>query len=224
MSLETFKKKMEEFHGFYQLNSAIDGCPSIDAKNLPEGRQYYTYKEGSGTIYIPPSHLWWDCHAREVEIRMADGSCKRAEHIRVGDKLIAYGNKIVTVDNVYTGHEKELICVQTDRGNCIRVSQGHPLLREDGTGIDAAQLQRGDRILSVSGACTTVAFVSRERYENTVYNFSFSGQTEANYIIAGDLYSGDFFAQNLLRDPVKIEEEQKALIAEMEALKKMFGL
>lgn len=129
----------------------------------------------------------------------------------MGDKLISYGNKIVTVDNVYTAHEKELICVQTDRGNRIRVSQGHPLLREDGTGIDAAQFQRGDRILSASGACTTVAFVSRERYENTVYNFSFSGQTEAYYIIAEELYSGDFYAQNLLRDPVKIEDKSKML-------------
>lgn len=81
----------------------------------------------------------------------------------MGDKLIAYGNKIVTVDNVYTAHEKELICVQTDRGNRIRVSQGHPLLREDGTGI------------------------------------------------AEDLYSGDFYAQSLLRDPVKIEDKSKML-------------
>ena len=48
---------------------------------------------------------------------MAHGSSKRADNIRMGDKMIVNENKIVTVDDLYTGHEKELMCVQTDSGN-----------------------------------------------------------------------------------------------------------
>ena len=103
----------------------------------------------------------------------------RAKDIRAGmDYLIEC--RSIDAKNLPVGRQYQS-GRQIDRRNRIRVSQGHSLLREDGTGIDAARLQRGDRILSASGTCTTVAFVSRERYEDTVYNFSFSGRQK--YII-----------------------------------------
>ena len=193
-------------------------CRSIAREDLPKDRQYYTFKEGSGTIYIPPIHLWWGCHAKDSRIRMADGSCKRADEIKIGDRLAAYPDKALVVNNIYYGHEAQLVCVKTDAGHRVCVSKGHPLLKEDGTGIDAIRLSAGDRLISESGGIETVSSVEMVPYEDMVYNFTFEEEEEGNYIIADGLYSGDFYAQNKCSNRKEVPtEEQKALIQELAA-------
>lgn len=191
-------------------------CRSVRPEDLPSDRQYYTFKAGCGTIYIPPIHLWWGCHARDVQIRLADGSCRRADEIQIGDRLAAWRDKVLVVNNIFCGEEKRLVCVHTDAGHRIQVSEGHPLLKEDGTGRDAMGLVPGDTIVSGEGAFETVISVELVPYEDTVYNFTFEGEEEGNYVIANGLYSGDFYAQNKRRDKKPLlTEEQKALIAEL---------
>lgn len=197
-------------------------CRSVDPENLPSGRQYYTYEANSGTIYIPPIRLWWGCHAKEALIQMCNGSCRRADEIQIGDQVIGYKGKQLTVNNIYCGHEQELICVQTDDGCRLRVSKGHPLLREDEMGTDAASLLPGDRILSGKGVPVEVISVETVPYDDQVYNFTFEGEKKGNYIIADGLCSGDFYAQNKRsgRKPA-LTEQQKALTEELAAFCEM---
>ncbi len=196
-------------------------CRSVDPENLPKGRQYYTFEANSGTIYIPPIHLWWGCHAKEARIQMADGSGRRADEIQIGDRIMGYKGKLLTVNNIYYGHEEDIVCVQTDGGRRIRVSKGHPLLKEDGAGTDAARLLPGDRILSGEGVPVTVTSVETVPYDDQVYNFTFEGEEEGNYIIADGLCSGDFYAQNRRsgRKPVPTQQ-QEALMKELAAFVK----
>lgn len=183
-------------------------CRSVKPEDLPEGRTYYTYEQGSCTVYIPPLHLWWGCHAKETPIRLADGSVSPACGIKAGDRLTAYGNKELTVSHVYAGYEEKLVCIQTDAGHTLRVSAGHPLLKEDGTEPAACCLKAGDWVFAESGGPVTVVTVQYELYQDTVYNFSFEGEETGNYLIAGGLYSGDFIAQNRRKEK-RMQPSQK---------------
>lgn len=159
------------------------------------------------------------CHARDTQIKLADGSLKRADKIDIGDSLITYGDKVLKVNNIYYGDEEELVAVKFEDGKQIQVSKGHPLLKEDGTGVDVQQLLKGDRILAETGNAVTVSEVSPVPYQDVVYNFTFEGEEEGNYVIANGLYSGDFYAQNLQgsRKPVPTPE-QEALGNELDRL------
>lgn len=198
-------------------------CKSVDPDQL-EGRTYYTYEPGSQVVYIPPLRLWWGCHARDTQITMADGTKKRADEVEIGDRLPVYGDRILTVNNVYTGREEELFHITTDAGSTLKISVGHPLLREDGTAVPAEMVQSGDAVLAGDGSTVHVKEVKKERYEDEVYNFSFEGEEGENYVIAEGLYSGDLYAQNKRAGKKKqMTEEQKVLFAEMKRFRDKAG-
>lgn len=190
-------------------------CKSVDPDQLA-GRSYYTFEPGSQIIYIPPLRLWWGCHARDTQILMADGTKKRADEVEIGDRLPVYGERVLTVNNVYTGTEEELFHITADTGSTLKISVGHPLLQEDGTAVPAEMIQTGDAVLAGDGSVVHVTEVKKERYEDEVYNFSFEGEEGENYVIAEGLYSGDLYAQNKRAGKKKqMTEGQEALFAEM---------
>lgn len=190
-------------------------CKSVDPDQL-DGRSYYTYEPGSQVIYIPPLHLWWGCHARDTRITMADGTKRRADEIRIGDRLLVYGGRTLVADNIYIGMEKELFHVITDTGNQLKISAGHPLLREDGSAVPVEMIQAGDAVLAGDGSTVHVKEVKKERYEDEVYNFSFEGEEGENYVVAEGLYSGDMYAQNRRACRKKpLSGDQEELVAEM---------
>lgn len=190
-------------------------CISVDPDQL-QGNSYFSYVPGSQLIYIPPIKLWWGCHAGDTQITMADGTKKRADEVKIGDRLPVYGDRTLTVNNVYIGHEKELFHIRTDAGSTLKISIGHPLLREDGTSVAAEEIQAGDVILAGDGRKVSVTQVDKCPYEDEVYNFSFEGEEMENYVIAEGIYSGDLYAQNKRsgkkKQPTK---EQMALLEEM---------
>lgn len=207
--------------------SGKEVAPEIDCMieirstdKLPAGREYYVFKKGSETIYIPPVRLWWGCYAGDTDIMLADGKYKRADEIEIGDRLVCYGEKELVVDNIYYGEkEKEIIHVKTDKGTEIRVSVGHPMLMENGIGRAAEKLEVGDKIMMADGTAASVTSVTTEPYNDIVYNFTFEGEEEANYLIANQLYSGDFYAQNTAKEePSVLSEKQKEINSELQAL------
>lgn len=191
--------------------------PDFLAKNH---RSYYTFMPGSYTIYIPPIRLWWGCYSGETSIMLSDGSYKRADQIEIGDALTCYGNKNLIVDNIYYGEkEKEIICIQTERGDMIKVSVGHPMLMEDGAGMTAESIKPGDKVMMADNTAVSVTSVAREPYGDTVYNFTFEGEEDGNYLIANKFYSGDFYAQNKFkRKPAALTKERKELHDELKRL------
>ncbi len=194
-------------------------CISVDPDQL-QGNFYFDYVPGSQLIYIPPIKLWWGCHARDTEITMADGTKQRADRVQIGDRLPVYGDRILTVNNIYTGYEKELFQIQTDAGKTLKISIGHPLLREDGTAVPAEEIRTGDVILAEDGRKVSVTRVEKCLYEDEVYNFSFEGEEKENYVVAEGIYSGDLYAQNKRsgkkKQPTK---EQMTLLEEMKRLR-----
>lgn len=182
-------------------------------------KEYFTGKEGSQTVYIPPIVIYWGCFAKDTHIKMAGGKTERADKIRIGDRLPAMGGKILTVAEILTGEDPEIINIKTEKGS-IRVSGGHAMWiydesSKDGRRKAAARLKRGDQLLSPYGTFE-ITDISRELYNDKVYNFIFEEEETANYIEANGYWSGDFYAQNEeeKKEPVQISEKARAVMQE----------
>lgn len=181
---------------------------STDA--LPKTQEkYYISTEGATIVYIPAIVIYWGCYARETLVKAADGSEKRVDEIRPGDKLRAFGNKTLTVADILTGSEVEIFKINTADGNHIRVSGGHRMKLWDerypeGRQIAARYLKKGDLLMTPEGS-QTVKEVLIEDYDDLVYNFIFKEEIEPNYIEANGYWSGDFYAQNEMTEEKVIQ-------------------
>lgn len=169
--------------------------------------EYYTYKKGYNTIYIPPITIYWGCFAGDVLITMFDGTQKKAGDIKAGDLLLGYQNKKLKVESIVTGNDQSIYLIETDHGN-IKVSGGHPMMC-DGSEKRAFKIKPQDRINLAEGSTAEVTNVSIVEYNDTVYNFTFEGETEGRYIIANGFYAGDLKMQNTKKEYPKKEPTQE---------------
>ncbi len=203
-----------------------NNCLTYDKENKSVNKFCRTFPNIAKTnVYIPPTVMYSRCHAREVQIKMADGFVKRADEIRIGDRLSAFGGKNLTVADVVTGKESEMFKIETADGNSIRVSGGHAMKVYDeknphGRKVTARHLSKGDKLMTPYGTCD-VSNVTVEPYNDMVYNFTFT-DTAPNYIEANGYWSGDFYAQNEKEknSSVQLSEESQALMAEFKELEK----
>ena len=186
---------------------------STDA--LPKSQEkYYIGEEDKTSVYIPAILIYWGCYARETLVKAADGSEKRVDEIRPGDKLRAFGNKALTVADILTGSEAEIFKINTADGNHIRVSGGHRMKLWDerypeGKNNAARYLKNGDLLMTPEGL-QAVEAVLIEDYDDLVYNFIFKEETEPNYIEANGYWSGDFYAQNEMTEEKDVQRSENS--------------
>ena len=204
---------------------------SIESINkLPKGHDKYfeTRPDGSTlTVYLPPILIYWGCYARETLITLTDGTTKRADEIRVGDRLPSFGGKDLTVCDILRGDDPEIYKIVTECGNSIRVSCGHAMKvhcdsNPQGRKVIAAKLVKGDVLMTPTGN-VTVASVTAEEYNDTVYNFVFEGEDAPNYIIANGFWSGDMYAQNKA-EPRMLSAEEKEFAREFKEFAKLLNI
>lgn len=182
---------------------------------------YYESGKGETNVFIPPIAIYWGCFAKDTQIKMADGSTKQADQIKAGDRIPVLGGRTLTVTNILTGEDPQIIRIMTKDGKRIRVSGGHAMLAVDETApngrrVAAGRLQAGDRLMTPDGV-SVISEVVTEPYNDVVYNFVFEGEENPNYIEADGFWSGDFYAQNRKREkkPAQLTEEAIALRDEL---------
>lgn len=215
----------------YSLNAGFtldardsDGLPfypqvsiaSLPSSKLPPGTQYYT--SNNLLVYVPPISVHWGCYARDTLISLVDGSNKRIDMLKAGDKVLALGGGSVTCADLVSGEENEIFVINTDKGS-IRLTGGHPLMLEDGNTIIAAELKPGDAV-KTAGSSGIVSDVFIEVYDDMVFNpvFEESGP-DGLFIIANGFYCGDFNAQNKnFNNITPLTEEEKELARQFNAL------
>lgn len=207
----------------YQINIISDD-------SMGDQEEYFISVQGRTTVIIPPIQIFWGCYGKETLIRVENGDVKRADEIQIGDKLLSYGGKLLTVENILTGEDPEIYRIETADGNYIRVSGGHAMKvydesLPDGTRVTACCLKTGDMLMGPEGVSEVVK-VSVESYNDTVYNFVFEGENQPNYIEANGYWSGDYYAQNEeeKKEPAPLSEESKLLIIEIEKLAEQMKL
>lgn len=182
---------------------------------------FFESGDGETYVFIPPIVIYWGCFAKDTLIRTADGSVKPACLIAAGDRIPALGGKILTVAEILTGEDAEIIRIVTKDGRRTRVSGGHAMLVIDeaapaGRRAAAGQLQAGDRLMTPDGV-SVISEVVTEPYNDMVYNFVFEGEETPNYIEADGFWSGDFYAQNEKKktEPAQLTKEAMALRDEL---------
>lgn len=159
------------------------------------------------------------CYAKETLIRMYDGRCVRAEHIRCGDKIIGFGGKVLTVSEIFKGYESEIYRIYTEDSDGIGVTGAHAMKVFDGQlsegrRVFARELKVGDELMTTGDIRKVVAVVV-EKYDDIVYNFMFEGGNKSNYIEANGYWAGDFGAQNEGIQRRGLSEEEMAQIEEL---------
>lgn len=179
-------------------------------------REYYTYMKGTNTIYIPPITIYWGCFGKDVKVLLEDGKEKYVSEVKSGDKLIGQNHSILTVEQVFTGHDTEIFHIVCDNGSEIKVSGGHPMMCE-GQCVRACNLIVGDQLNLADGSLTKIISKDIIKYDDMVYNFTFEGMESGSYIIANGFYSGDLKMQNEKKEKVPriYSDEEKLLMAEM---------
>ncbi|MBD5116388.1 MAG: hypothetical protein HDT48_02595 [Ruminococcaceae bacterium] len=182
-------------------------------KNLPpeEKREYYSFLNGSNLIYIPPIHIYWGCLGKDVLLKTADKKEKTAESVKIGDKLLSHDGRTVTVEDIYTGRDETILRLKCKGGYETLMSGAHPVLDKNGKGVPVRSLKAGDKIMTENGGTAEVISVTEEPYNDTVYNFTFAGESESVYIIADGIYAGDLNAQNAEPEEPRETEEEKEL-------------
>lgn len=160
---------------------------------------------------IPYINILWGCFAKDVLIRMSDGSNIPIERIKQGDTVMTKDSGVCTVTEVVTGTEDKLIHIKTASQNRIRVSLDHPMLTTEGM-MTADKLTAGTIIITEDGA-ETIESLYLVNYADIVYNLKLDRD---GILIANNFYAGDFAAQNaapktVLSAPQKPEAFQEEL-------------
>lgn len=164
-------------------------------------------------IDISPIHICRDCLGKKVRLKTCDGIIKEMQSVNIGDRLLAYGNKVVTVSNIFIGHEETIFRLRCD-GYETYMSGNHPVLSENGKEIAVNKLKAGDKIMTENGRTVKVLSVNTEPYDDIVYNLAFEGENESIYIVADGIYAGDINAQNKLQENKEENERMLKQIAE----------
>ena len=153
------------------------------------------------------------CFGKDVRLQLYDGSEKCAGEISLGDRLSGVDNQVLTVEDVYTGHETFLYQISMQNGRSIHVTGQHPM-KSGNQSVFACNLKVGDELSLADGSSDVVIAVEYIPYDDIVYNFTFLDSDEGVYLIANDFYAGDLRMQNQsppLPERVLTTEEQQRL-------------
>lgn len=177
---------------------------------------------GVNSIHTPRFYYQWGCLARDVNLLTPKGS-KLACEVRVGDILLSRGGKKVTVRDVQTGPQWEMLQINTPIGS-ILLTKDHTVCTHHGN-MPAGNIRPGDLIWSWNAAhkreeTVPVSSLTWVVYDDIVYNFLFD---EPTLIIGNGLLVGDYALQQSTRNTptAKLPTASNAgnrILAQMRAL------
>lgn len=128
------------------------------------------------------------CIAGDMLIHMGDGSQRRADEIRIGDRIRSADGQITVVQNVFCGTEQYMTKVTTEGERILVLTAGHPVASERGV-VTAEGLSVNDKLLLEDKTVDPVSSIEKTEYNNTVYNFEFEN---GSLMIANGVHVGGF--------------------------------
>ena len=131
------------------------------------------------------------CVAEDTRIRMGDGSEIPVNEIHPGHKIDGADGQSATVVDVISGREEQMVVIQAQGRNQIRVTAEHPLMTEKGWKT-AGELTVEERILMGDGTYIPVQEYWLKAGGVMVYNLVLEG---ADAFVANGYVVGDFKQQ-----------------------------
>lgn len=140
--------------------------------------------------------LQWGCLGERTLITMADGSQREIQSIKTGE-MVYTGKGNAEVINIYSGEEKEIICIETETGKRLLLTSGHPIMTEKGW-VRANDLNASMRIIAADGKAEKLKGLYLIPYNKKVYNLQL--KEDDQQLIAEGIIVGDFMKQNRMED------------------------
>ncbi|GHU66979.1 hypothetical protein FACS189413_00920 [Bacteroidia bacterium] len=146
------------------------------------------------TYLILPLRIMWGCLAKGTLILTSRGEIP-IEAIKIGDTLTGReSNRVVTVRNIWTGDEADMVKVSYQGGN-ILLTTHHPVYTIAGgkRQIKRASALMMSDILAGRNENYGITDIETVPYNDTVYNLSLDGD---NGFFANGIFVGDMDTQN----------------------------
>lgn len=157
------------------------------------GRPDPPYFTNEGTyVNLPNISIRWGCFHKDTLIKMADGNEKHIRDIATGDTVLSGDGQPQRVTQIYTGQEENLVCLETEDGKQLLVTEGHPVRTADGI-VRARDIRAGTKLVTYGGGRSAVRFAYITPYNDTVYNLELE---ESKELISEGILTGDFTMQN----------------------------
>jgi hypothetical protein len=142
---------------------------------------------------ILPLKIMWGCLAKGTLILTTQSEIP-VEDIRIGDRLIAADGQIVTVRNVWTGEEADMVKVSYE-DQTILLTAHHPVyvISDGKTAVKRAGALTKPDTLAGRNKNYRITEIEIVPYNDTVYNLSLDG---GNAFFANGILVGDMDTQN----------------------------
>ncbi|MCX6109545.1 MAG: hypothetical protein NTZ90_08085 [Proteobacteria bacterium] len=141
------------------------------------------------------------CFAFHTKLRMADGSDREINQLKMGDLVFNPMNKrAMKIKRTTIGPEKDDLVVFAAAAKQVRVTTKHPMLTKHGVAT-AISLRAGDEIMNEQGAWQRIDSVSREKATLSVINVELdtsSSDPADHALLADGLITGDLYLQEQL--------------------------
>lgn len=156
---------------------------------------------------IPQLDLRLGCVAKGSLIAMRDGTKKTIQNIRMGEDVLTRDG-YAKVINIYSGPEDELICICTEKGKRLLISDMHPIFTNEGIFM-ARDLNAGMKVLTDEDEYEEIHFLYRVENVDTVYNLELDTK-EVPSVICEGIVVGDVNTPVRSREtPIVIDAELK---------------
>ncbi len=179
------------------------------------------------TLKIPALQVQYGCLLEGTEVRMADGSRRRIETIKIGD-MVAGRKGPLRVNGTTVGWDFDFVELSDSARGKVTVTPGHPIITERGL-VKASEVKRDDVVFTPDRdhptAKVTAARMLHQAKPGRVYNLMLTEQNgppptdpvDANFF-GGDILVGDAAGQRqLMQQPVDTAAIRASLPKEMRA-------
>ena len=204
-----FSMKIE----FYVTNGSERESQTIETSTLDVENPPVNYQ------VIPPIRLFWGCIGKDSLIRMADGSSRLIEKLRIGDRIVNDKNEIAVIENVMRGREKEILHIETESGCRIDLCENHPIMTEEGY-VPARELTGRSALILNDGRRDYIRYAYCKEYGEDVYSLSLSGSGKG--YIANEFVVGTYETENTMRRVVQELPVDEQVMREIERLREDF--
>ena len=132
-------------------------------------------------------YLFWGCLAENTMIRMADGSERAIQTIRVGDQLENAKGEAVRVTDVIVGSNEIIYHICTENNRCISATLLHPFATDSGDML-LRDFQMDTKLKMKKDGKNSSELVTNcypEEYTGKVYSLEVEGGSEKTIIANG---------------------------------------
>ena len=165
------------------------------------------------TAKILPIQFRWGCLAAgsAVLVRRAhEDVMVPIEDVRIGDLVMANarGDLVEVIANTIGTEPVPMIRIETEGGQSLLVTQGHPMVTSDGVML-ARSLEIGDILFDQSGAHVAITDLSQEQFDGNVWSLDVASVSVDGQDLGVD--GTTFYANGLLVGDVKLQNRYERL-------------